>query len=465
MNEINDFLKFPVTIFGEMKQFTPTLSKSRCRIFYKYANRNGTYITDEFAEKLVKTLPYTPIKGIYEEEEEDYTDHGNRRDLGRIYGVVPADPNFSWEKHLDEDGKERIYACCDVLLYTAIYKEASEIINKSQSMELYDKSIKGAWKRIDGNRFYVFEDACFLGLQVLGDETEPCFEGAAFYSLYNDFKNILNELQSYSLKDKKEGGTAKMYKILFKMSDSEKHDKIWTLLNPNYTEEGGWIVEYSVLDVYDDYCIVRNYADGSYERVYYAKNEDDSITINKKKKCFIMDVTEEELNILNQIKSLNGDTFDKADEKFSTISALTEENKQLTEDKDNFEQKFLDSEQQLSTLKQEKDELQNSYDLQKKDIDNITQELDGLKQYKLDIEKEQKDAVLTKYSSKLESSIIEEYREKISEYTVDNLERELAYVLVTSNPSVFSQDEGNSGRIPKSNQKSGIEAILDKYKK
>jgi hypothetical protein len=69
------------------------MSLARCRIFYKYENRNGTYISDEFAEKLLATLPYAPIKGIYNSSDGDYTDHGNERDEGRIYGIVPENPN------------------------------------------------------------------------------------------------------------------------------------------------------------------------------------------------------------------------------------------------------------------------------------------------------------------------------------------------------------------------------------
>jgi hypothetical protein len=71
------------------------LSKARCKIFYKYENRNGTYITDEFADKLLSSLAYVPVKGIYQSE--DYTDHGARRDEGRIYGIVPENPNVAWE--------------------------------------------------------------------------------------------------------------------------------------------------------------------------------------------------------------------------------------------------------------------------------------------------------------------------------------------------------------------------------
>jgi hypothetical protein len=138
-----ELLEFPIVTFGNVEKFNDTLSKIRCRIFYKGANRNGSFITDDFAEKLMSTVAYAPIKGIYDKEEKDFSDHGEQRDFGRIYGVVPEQHNFAWEKHLDEDGVEREYACVDVLLYTALYEEASDIVNKAQSMELYAPSIKG----------------------------------------------------------------------------------------------------------------------------------------------------------------------------------------------------------------------------------------------------------------------------------------------------------------------------------
>jgi hypothetical protein len=97
-------------------------------VFYKGHNRNGTYITDEFAKKLIASAPYTPVKGIYDVD--DYTDHGKERTEGRIYGIIPAEPNFAWEKHEDENGKTRDYACFDVLYYTALYGEANEIAGK-----------------------------------------------------------------------------------------------------------------------------------------------------------------------------------------------------------------------------------------------------------------------------------------------------------------------------------------------
>ena len=149
-----DISSFSVTIYGNLEKYNETISKARCRIFYKYGNRNGTYITDDFAEQLLSSISYAPVKGIYDNYDEDYTDHGAKRSLGRIYGIVPETHNFAWEKHEDEDGVEREYACVDVLIFTGLYEEAKEIINKPQSMEIYPPSIEGEWQFINGKKYY-----------------------------------------------------------------------------------------------------------------------------------------------------------------------------------------------------------------------------------------------------------------------------------------------------------------------
>lgn len=74
--------EFPVTVYGNLEKYNDVLSKARCRIFYKYGNRNGTYITDEFAEKLLSTIAYVPVKGIYDDDDEDYDDHGEKEAKG-----------------------------------------------------------------------------------------------------------------------------------------------------------------------------------------------------------------------------------------------------------------------------------------------------------------------------------------------------------------------------------------------
>ena len=455
---MGDIIKeFPVTIYGNLKELNPVLSKARCRIFYKYENRNGTYITDEFAQKLISSLPYTPVKGIYDNFDEDYTDHGSKRDLGRIYGIVPENPNFSWEKHLDEDEIEREYACCDVYIFTALYEEASQIVGKSQSMELYQPSIKGDWAIINGKKLFKFEDGCFLGLQILGDDVEPCFEGAAFFTFYNDLKNAIKKLEKYSLDSNIKGGKSEMTKLNFKLSDSQKHDAIWVLLNDKYTEESNWEIAYTILDIYDDYALVYSYEAGSYERVYYTKNDEtDSIELGARKKCYVIDVTEEEKTALEALRAFNGGTYEKIDENIQEIDTIKQQNSE-------FSTKIEELNNTVSTLTTERDTSVENYNNAQEQISTLTNELETLKDYKNSVETQEKEQVIASYSELLNNEILDSYKSKISEYSsATELDKELAYELKKTNLEVFTK---TPQYLPKDTPNTGIEAILAKYKK
>ena len=456
--------EFPITVYGNLTKYSDTISKGRCRIFYKYANRNGTYITDEFAEKLLSTIPYTPVKGIYDNFDEDYTDHGNKRSLGRIYGIVPENPNLQWEKHLDEDGIEREYACVDVLIFTALYEEAGEILGKAQSMEIYEPSIKGSWKIINGRRMFEYTEGSFLGLQVLGEDVEPCFEGAAFFSLYSSLKQLVDEIKEYTLKlpEINTGGQSQMFeKLNFKLSDSEKHNAIWNLINPNYNEEGGWTIEYAICDIYDDYALAYNYAEASYERIYYTKNDEtNEVSISEKKKVFVIDVTESEMNALNTIRTLNGGTYEKAEEVYSQASKVSE----LEEQNSTYAQKIEELNENISTLETEKGNFTTQLEEANTNIASLNEEIESLKTYKANIELKEKEEVISSYAELLSEEILASYKEKISEFTAIDLDKELAYELKKNNVSVFSKEQ-NPGFIPKDEPKTGIEAILSKYKK
>lgn len=448
---IDAYKDFAVTVYGDLEPYNAVLSKARCRVFYKYKNRNGSYITDEFAEKLISTIIYAPIKGIYNEFTEDYNDHGKKNDEGRIYGIVPENYNFAWEDFTDSDGITRTYACVDVLLYTGIYKEVSQIIGKSQSMELYVPSIKGDFQIIDGQKYFVYSDACFLGLQVLGDEVEPCFEGSAFFTLYNSFKQIVEDLKQYSLNYQKDTREDRMV-INFKLSDNEKFNLLFDQLNSNFNEDGNWTIDYSITDIYDLYAIAYNYNDNIYERVYYEKNDsDDTITIIKMEQCFIVDVNENEKKSLETIQALNGGNYEKAEETFEKVSNLEEKNSQ-------YSQKIEEQETIIATLTSEKTSFEQSNT-------ELKEQLEQLENYKLKKETEEKEAILSKYAQNLDSEIIEEYRKNIAEYSIHDLDKELAFKLVETTPSLFTKN--NNGAIPKPNltHLDGVEAILEKYKK
>lgn len=460
----NILSEFPITVYGAAQPYNDVLTKQRCRIFYKGLNRNGGYITDDFAERLISTIPYTPVKGIYNEEEGDFEDHGKERNQGRIYGIVPENPNGGFEWHLDEDGVNREYYCADVLLFTAIYgEEATSIVGKSQSMELYLPSIKGDWQKINGKSVFIYTDACFLGLQVLGDSVEPCFEGAAFFELKDKLEALLDKMNEYELhlEEDVKGGHSEMPELNFKLSDSEKHNALWSLLNPNFTEEGGWIIEYDVCDVYDDYALIYNYENGCFERAYYTKNED-AVEITERVTAYIVDVTESEMNTLQTIQKLNGGSFEKAEEIYTKVEDLEAANAALETEKSEFEQKIVENDETIATLQSEKEELSAKVE----EYSALSEEVESLREFKANIETNEKVAIIEKYSEKISEEVLGKYTEALADYTADSLEKELAFEMVKGNPDIFSKNnEPKPQFVPKDENITGIVDILSKYKK
>ena len=447
MNKIP--LNFPIEVFNTEK-VSDTLTKARLRIFYLGANRNGSYISEEFAEKLIKTLPYAPIKGIYDFDEEDYTDHGRKRSEGRIYGVVPENPNFEWVKHEDKDGVEREYATTDVILFTALYEEAEEIVGKAQSMELYSPSIKGDWFDLNGTTLYKYTEASFLGLQVLGESAEPCFQGSAFFSLdtlesqklYILLTGIFDKLDQLTIGRNIE--MANEYNPTFALSDSQKQDKIFQALNPE-------VFRYWVMDTYDEYAIVFDMEKEEFLKVSYTKDDtnntvtvaDDMITV------YAEYVTKEEQDALAKLrKQAQADTYTAVIEEFnSNVEKINE----LQIELDN-------KGQEISTLNTDKETFENK-------IIELENQVEEFSNYKEEVEKTEKEAVIAKYSERLSEEILDSYTAKLADFTVESLERELAYALVKSDESIFTKEE-TKGYVPKPNiNPDRLTSLINKYKK
>ena len=446
--------EFPVTIYGNLEKYNDVTSKARCRIFYKYGNRNGTYITDEFAEKLLSTIAYAPVKGIFEYD--DYTDHGTRRSEGRIYGIVPENYNLTWEAHVDEDGVERTYACVDVIIFTALYKEANDIIGKSQSMELYEPSLQYHKQIIEGQQYIVFDAGCFLGLQVLGDEVEPCFEGAAFFSLRENIEQAISKIQELTNTFTKKGGKEEV-KVNFKLSDGDKYEQIFDLLNTNFNEEGNWTVTYGIGEIYDDYALVYNLETKEVFRAYYQKGED-TVTLGDMKKVYVIDVTEEEKVTVDTLRRLNGETYEKVE---PVLESAKENFKKISE----LEGKKVELENSVSTLNTEKSALEEKFNLSQGENETLKNEIEALKSYKLGIEKEQKESVLSEYENQLSDEILNSYKEKINEYSVIDLDKELAYELKKANISAFTKQPEQKFVQKNGIVKTGLDEILNKYVK
>ncbi len=393
---------FDVEIFGDVEQLNETVSKARCRVFYKYANRNGGYITDSFAENLLSTIPYAPIKGIYDPDEGDFTGHGMARTEGRIYGVVMAEPNFAWETHTDADGIAREYACVDVLLFTALYPVAKNIVGKSLSMELYENSIVGEWKVINDNYFFVYEKACFLGLQVLGDNVEPCFEGASFFSLVNSIQELVNEMKEFTKVQRGEGGIT---------MDNKENMELEAEVIDEATEE---VTEFDVAE--------EEVSEEIKEEVEEENKEEES-----------EEEAEEEAS---------------EDDKEEEVAEEEPENDEVAEENTTSDTETVSEELEQANLK----------------IAELENEIAELREFKLAVEKTEKEAVIASYEELLSDEVLESYKARIDEFSSVDLDKDLAYELKKS--GMFTKGAEAPEIVPsREPELSGIESILEKYKK
>lgn len=186
----------------EISTSNPNLGRLKVRVFTKYGNRNGSYITEAVANQLIEsaTAGTTPVVGFFDPETQSWASHTGPT-LANAYGYVES--FLGWEPYVDSDGITRDYAVFSVILFTEYYEEAKKIIGQNQSMELDPSTITGSWAEIEGQEYFVYTSAKMLGFCIIGAH-EPCFSVSAFFSKnddtyktqYEKFSSLLEGLKS-----------------------------------------------------------------------------------------------------------------------------------------------------------------------------------------------------------------------------------------------------------------------------
>lgn len=210
--------------------------------------------------------------------------------------------------------------------------------------------------------------------------------------------------------------------------------------------------------------MVRQYETGTYTRVYYTKNDsDNTVTIDKQEECFIVDVNADELSALEALQAIKG-TYSATLDEIKTIQANYEQLQNTQkEEKENFDAKISELTEQNSTLETEKDNFSAKVDSLTEENQTLTTEVEALRSYKLDAEDKMKKSILAKYTEQLGEDVIAEFAQKLNDYSVEDLKKELAYTLVGDNPETFSKKD--TPHVPKEPELNGLEVVLEKYKK
>ena len=198
--------------FIDINKINPLISQCKIKVCYvgEQPNRNGTVITKDVAKELAQSLPGSPIVGYFNEETQDFEEHNKTITIKnnkisfsedtKPYGFVDIGAKCWFQPFLD-DGVEHEYLVTEGYLWTGQFPEAKRVIEKgnNQSMEL--DMVKGDWSKTvnsDGE-FFIINEAIISKLCILGEDYEPCFEGASVTNnLQFSFDDNFNQ-QIYSM--------------------------------------------------------------------------------------------------------------------------------------------------------------------------------------------------------------------------------------------------------------------------
>lgn len=216
--------------FLDIVRINPLISKCKIKVCYvgDEPNRNKSIITEDVAREIAQTLPGSPIVGYFNETKEDFESHNEiflikNGDIiettnTRPYGFVDLNAKVWFEEYLDDGRDYRKYLVTEGYLWTGQYPEAKEIFNNAdgnpQSLEFdtTNNTLDAFWtKDYNGNKqFFIINEAVISKLCILGNDIEPCFEGASVskFSLEEGFKetmfSFITEMKNIL---KEEGGT------------------------------------------------------------------------------------------------------------------------------------------------------------------------------------------------------------------------------------------------------------------
>ena len=474
--------------FINITPLNPLISKCQIKVCYvgDEPNRNRSVITKEVAKQMANSLPGCPIVGFYNEEKGDFEEH-NRiidisngkfeiKDTTRPYGFVDLGAKVWFQKFLDDGMNEREYMMTEGWLWTGQYPECQRILKNgnNQSMELDENTINAHWSK-DGNgepQFFIINEAIISKLCTLGENNEPCFEGAnigapviqfAFadgfkeqiFSMMNELKELLNK-----------GGEK-----VFTRYAVEIGDALWTALYSHV--EGTYGIE-SVCEDEGQKLFAVLTADEKYYRLDFSVAEDGSVVFAAEvveledytpaeEPQFDADAVAEYAKSKKEEKKPEEDEDDDKkpedgdEEKCPKCGKPKSECKCEDEDDDDEDEKKknqgkkekynLDEIQEYVELSNNYSALEVNYSAAQTRISELEGQLAELTTFKKSIEKAEKEKMIASFYM-LSDEDKKDVIENIDNYSLNDIEAKLSILCVRNKVSFNLDDNKNEGNGP-----------------
>ena len=409
--------------FVNIKPCNPLISECEIKVLYVGENRNKSYITKEVATKMANSLPGNPIVGYFREDVGDFRDHGDMvtiddqgvhfKCMTRPYGFVAPDAKVWFQKFEETDDfgnvETREYLMTTGYLWTGQYPEckaAAEGSGRPQSMELDEDTLDGKWARNNktGMDFFIINDAIFSKLCILGQDVEPCFEGA----------NVTAPNISPTFSKVDDDFTQTLFNMMQDLKFALKGEQ----------------------NMIDETKVQSSFATDTEEEVITTFEADDKSAEEEKKTDFAKEEEKKE-------EEKPADSKDEEDkEKFAKKEEEEEEKKEepTPEEDEEEKKKFAkkeDEEEKPSEDKKEEDEeekkkyalLVEEYETLKANYSNLESQYNELLAFKNQIEDEKKDALINSFYMLSDEDKAEVVENK-SKYSLDDIEAKLSVICV-----------------------------------
>ena len=462
-------------------------------------NLNYSIFTKESLEKMSETLPYVPIVGYIEKNEEDENDFSDHRNsitikdgdvnieyMCHAYGFIPEGAKSSFEIR---DGKEWLVG--EGYLWTKFEKSVDIFSNsnnsKSQSMEI--DNIDGF---IDNEGRVNVDNARFSALCILGDDVAPGMQGSTIEMFNaNSVKDEIKEMV-YEFSKKGEKSLEKDTKEKVDEFVEEKDKEVKTDTKKAKTDSDKKDTEKKVEDV------KKNAKKEDKKAKTESKDGKDSDETDEDKKRFVEEDEED---------TKDGEDVEKEDgkeKKFQLVfeishddvrrclyKAINEEEsyswiievfdnhfvyQKETYENDVYTTKFYDRQyvmvEEKVTIGDEvevfskfltKEEF-DKIDAERNRVEELETELTTLKEFKAEKETADKMEILETYSEKLSEEKFKEFSEGIANFEAKDLEKEIAYALFKQDQLTESENKAGGVAVytAKSNETTGKYGDLDR---
>lgn len=376
----------------------PLMSSCEIKVLYIGENRNRSYISKEVATEMAKTLRGAPIVGYYKENKEDFADHGEQMILDdqgihfncltKPYGFVAPNARVWFQKFNDSDEfgnqVERQYLMTTGYLWTGQFEEVQSVLSegKPQSMELDEASLEGHWATNIKNdiEFFIINDAIFTKLCILGDDTEPCFEGASITApmISSTFSKTVDDNFKQTL-----------FSMINELKDALKGGNNMDNVNSTPVVEENFTQDENV-----ENPVVESDLESS---------EQPTEDFEKK----------------NEIKD---DTIDNVKKPKAISEKADNDDEEASDDKDDD-----DNEDKYSLLEQQHQELVEKYTALNADYEALKAEKDALVEFKQNVENERKDALINEFYMLSDEDKKEIIENKVN-YTLEEIKAKLAVI-------------------------------------